>query len=90
MTTKTTWRDKQGSQQDAIAMAVKSWTLNSNHPDYKRMEMAIEAYETVEKINQECDEPECKYLVSCGWPVKGGGYRRTCYQHWREYESERA
>jgi hypothetical protein len=76
----TTWRDKQAAQQDAIEMAVKSWTLNAGHPDYERMEMAIETYETVTEINQQCDEPGCERIAGCGYPVPDG-YRRTCHEH---------
>lgn len=28
-----------------------------------------------------CDEPGCYRHVSCGFPIEGGGYRHTCYEH---------
>jgi hypothetical protein len=32
-----------------------------------------------------CDEPGCERETSCGWPSPAG-YRRTCGEHYREYE----
>jgi hypothetical protein len=28
-----------------------------------------------------CDEPGCIHPASCGFPVPGGAYRRTCHEH---------
>ncbi len=35
---------------------------------------------TVEGAELVCDEPDCKSLVSCGFPT-ANGYRNTCYEH---------
>lgn len=32
-------------------------------------------------IIEGCDESECTEAASCGFPVEGGLYRRTCYEH---------
>jgi hypothetical protein len=29
-----------------------------------------------------CDESGCGKIATCGFPVKGGPYRRTCYEHY--------
>lgn len=30
-----------------------------------------------------CDEPNCTFEASSGWPTDDGGYRRTCHEHTR-------
>jgi len=35
-----------------------------------------------------CDEPGCLELSTCGFPVPGGAYRRTCGEHYRLAHAE--
>ena len=79
----TSWKDKQASKPNPLAMAVSRWNLNGNLPDLERMERAIESYEDASVYANECDEPGCTKESSCGWPTEGG-YRRTCYDHWKK------
>ena len=41
----------------------------------------------VEGFKEICDEPGCEAEATCGFPVKHGfdGYRRTCWEHQRQY-----
>ena len=44
----------------------------------------------VNDFDEMCDEPGCTEEASCGFPVEDeafGGYRRTCHQHWKTYNS---
>jgi len=34
----------------------------------------------------ECDEPDCHRMATCGFPVEGGPYRRTCGRHFHPKE----
>jgi hypothetical protein len=40
-----------------------------------------EKIEALKPVLGLCDEPGCFEVSSCGFPVEGGGYRRTCYSH---------
>lgn len=35
----------------------------------------------IDSMEQVCDEPGCTRVSGIGFPTKGGGYRRTCWEH---------
>lgn len=43
-----------------------------------------EKIEALKPVLGLCDEPGCFDVSSCGFPVEGGKYRKTCYTHYTE------
>ena len=41
----------------------------------------------VNAVENACDEPGCNQPATCGFPDPGG-YRRTCFRHYREAEGK--
>lgn len=76
-----TWLDKQAAQPDPVLSALRALDvyLPTRGP-YEAMRLAIDAYETAEKLRLECDDPGCDAPASIGAPC-GDGYRRTCAYH---------
>lgn len=76
----TTWMDKQKAAPHPAKEALRAWHQSTTHDELLKMEDAVEAYLSAEKIANECDEPGCKRVAMSGFPVIGG-YRRTCSDH---------
>ena len=85
-----TWQEVQAAKPDPHKAAVKAWHASSCSDDLGRMIDAIDAFEEAAAIYRQCDEPGCQRDGSCGWPVRGGGYRRTCFEHMRPDEPDPA
>lgn len=47
-----------------------------------------EKIEALKPVLGLCDEPGCFEVHSCGFPVKGGKYRKTCYTHYVEKKDD--
>jgi hypothetical protein len=73
---------KYSGPEDAIDAAIRVYTTGTDSLR-ERMLDAIEEYERVSALMNECDEDGCTRQATCGWPTHDGGYRRTCGLHVR-------
>lgn len=68
-------------------------TTYVDHPkpghDRVRLAQCPECGECEQFVNV-CDEPGCERDATCGWPTKAADYRRTCYDHMKANEADRA
>ena len=58
---------------------------NGDKASYDLMVKAITAYEAAEDELRQCDVPGCDREATCGFPIEGGGYRRTCGTHYKRH-----